>query len=104
MKHQEPVEDETRYAELELEPETAAPEERALHVVEEPGVARIVDPELAIIAADPDGPPEHHFPDEEFEGQAPEGWDRDTDELDLEEVLERQHYAFPEEHGGGERD
>jgi hypothetical protein len=98
------VEDETRYAERELEPEGPSPEEAALRIVHEPGMSRVLDPELALMAEDPDEGPEVHFDDEEYEGREPRGRTEDDHEPDLEELLERQHYAFPEEHGRGEPD
>lgn len=98
------VEDETRYAEREMEPEGRSPEEAALRIVHEPGTIRVQDPELALMAEDPDEGPEYHFDDEEYEGRAPRHRADDDHEPDLEELLERQHYAFPEEHGMGEPD
>jgi hypothetical protein len=98
------VEDETRYAEQEMEPEGRSPEEAALRIVHEPGASRVQDPELALMAEDPDEGPECHFDDEEYEGRSPRDRGDDDHEPDLEELLERQHYAFPEEHGMGERD
>lgn len=96
------VEDEARFAELAMEPDDRAPEERALHVVREPGPNRAVDPELLLESLDPPGPPERHFPDEEWEGPRP-ARRVDDHEPDLEELLEQQHYAFPGEHRADDR-
>lgn len=98
------VEDEARFAEREMEPDGPSPEERALRVVHEPGAGRPADPELILMAQDPDEGPEYHFDDEEYEGRAPRVRDSDDHEPDLEELLERQHYAFAEEHGLPEPD
>ncbi len=69
-------------------------EEAALHVVDD-DASRAEDPgrsDVAVGDAD-DGPAEAHFPDEDT-GEPPAA---DDHELDLEEILESQHYAFPED-------
>ncbi len=71
-----------------------AAEEAALHVVED-GVTRAADPGRSDVAVGDAGDraDEAHFPDEDT-GAPRSG---EEHEPDLEEILESQHYAFPED-------
>lgn len=81
--------------------ENVPAEEAALHVVDD-DVSRVADPGRSDVAVgdEDDRPAEAHFPDEDT-GTNEQG---DEHEPDLEEILESQHYAFPDEtddDGGG---
>ncbi|MEO1063954.1 MAG: hypothetical protein AAFZ07_21250 [Actinomycetota bacterium] len=80
--------------ELAGDDEEVSAEEAALHVVDE-DVPRAADPGRSDVAVgDEDtAAAEAHFPDEDT-GAAPA---RGEHEPDLEEILESQHYAFPDE-------
>lgn len=82
------------------------PEPDEMHAAEEVAMrVRSVDEsapwsDLTEDLPDEERPPVHYFEDEQPEGADP-GDDApatDEHEPDLEELLEHQHYAFPEEH------
>ena len=72
-------------------------EEAALHVVDD-DVSRAADPGRSDVTVGDtdDRPAEAHFPDEDTGASSGDA----EHEPDLEEILESQHYAFPDEADG----